>query len=323
MAQQLGSNYYNSPYKFNGKELDEETGFYYYGARYYDPRISIWQSVDPLAEKFFNRNPYEYCFSNPINLTDPTGMGPEENPSGGHLYGTDGTYYGQMKNTGSESEAYVINSNKIKKLSDGSYSFKTKNVKKLSVDNATLNKFANTVAEESSGNKKESFGIASVINNISSAKDQEISVTLTKGIYGYDNGGNDPSYKNNSEYSMEAAINALSGGHDYSNGATKWDGKDFLIWGLNSPDGTPQNKFEEYGAIYIEASIYGRYAKSINGSRRGGNPDGVFKDMSNWKMPSLSAPWCGFMYDTKVSTRNSLDATSTHGCTIFWKVIKE
>ncbi|WP_243389507.1 RHS repeat-associated core domain-containing protein [Flavobacterium branchiophilum] len=41
MAQQLGNNYYNSPYKFNGKELDDETGFYYYGARYYDPRVSI------------------------------------------------------------------------------------------------------------------------------------------------------------------------------------------------------------------------------------------------------------------------------------------
>jgi RHS repeat-associated protein len=38
-------------YKFNGKELDEETGLYYYGARYYDPRISIWLSVHPLAER--------------------------------------------------------------------------------------------------------------------------------------------------------------------------------------------------------------------------------------------------------------------------------
>ena len=78
MAQQLGSNYYNSPYKFNGKELDEETGFYYYGARYYDPKISIWLSVDPLAEKFPNFNPYNYVMQNPLNLIDPTGMSPEE-----------------------------------------------------------------------------------------------------------------------------------------------------------------------------------------------------------------------------------------------------
>ncbi len=62
----------NSPYKFNGKELDEETGWYYYGARYYDPRISIWLSVDPLAEQ--TMTPYQYTYQNPINLVDPTGM---------------------------------------------------------------------------------------------------------------------------------------------------------------------------------------------------------------------------------------------------------
>ena len=70
----------NSPFKFNGKELDEESGLYYYGARYYDPKLSIWASVDPLAEKFAGRSSYEYCFSNPVNLTDPTGMGPEDDP---------------------------------------------------------------------------------------------------------------------------------------------------------------------------------------------------------------------------------------------------
>lgn len=74
MAQQLGSNYYNSPYKFNGKELDEETGLYYYGARYFDPRISIFQSTDQMAEKYPSFNPYAYCYQNPINFIDPTGM---------------------------------------------------------------------------------------------------------------------------------------------------------------------------------------------------------------------------------------------------------
>ena len=73
MAQQLGSNYYNTPYKFNGKELDEETGFYYYGARYYDPRVSFWMSIDPLAEKYKDNSPYIYCKQNPINIIDPDG----------------------------------------------------------------------------------------------------------------------------------------------------------------------------------------------------------------------------------------------------------
>ena len=73
MAQQLGSNYYNSPYKFNGKELDEETGLYYYGARYFDPRTSIWLSVDPEFARYPNASPYNYCLQNPINAIDPDG----------------------------------------------------------------------------------------------------------------------------------------------------------------------------------------------------------------------------------------------------------
>jgi RHS repeat-associated protein len=73
MAQQLGSNYYNSPYKFNGKELDEETGLYYYGARYYSPRESIWLSVDPLAEKNCFESPYVFVHNNPLIYVDPDG----------------------------------------------------------------------------------------------------------------------------------------------------------------------------------------------------------------------------------------------------------
>jgi len=44
--------YWNTPYKFNAKELDTETGMYYYGARYYTPEVSIWLSVDPLAGEY-------------------------------------------------------------------------------------------------------------------------------------------------------------------------------------------------------------------------------------------------------------------------------
>jgi RHS repeat-associated protein len=64
---------YTNRYKFNGKELDEETGFYYYGARYYNPKFSIWLSVDPLAEKYPNITPYAYVANNPINAIDPDG----------------------------------------------------------------------------------------------------------------------------------------------------------------------------------------------------------------------------------------------------------
>ena len=61
------------PYKFNGKELDEETGLYYYGARYMDPKISMWLGVDPMIEKYPEISPYIYCHNNPIVLIDPDG----------------------------------------------------------------------------------------------------------------------------------------------------------------------------------------------------------------------------------------------------------
>ena len=62
-----------TPYLFNGKELDDETGLYYYGARYYDPKTSVWQSVDPLAEKLPGVSVYAYCSNNPIVFIDPDG----------------------------------------------------------------------------------------------------------------------------------------------------------------------------------------------------------------------------------------------------------
>ena len=61
------------PYKFNGKELDEETGLYYYGARYMNPRTSLWYGVDPLAEKYPSVSSLIYCFDNPIKFIDPDG----------------------------------------------------------------------------------------------------------------------------------------------------------------------------------------------------------------------------------------------------------
>jgi RHS repeat-associated protein len=62
------------PYKFNGKEQDEETGLYYYGARYYDAGIGVWYGVDVLGEKHPNIGGYVYCSNNPIIRVDPTGM---------------------------------------------------------------------------------------------------------------------------------------------------------------------------------------------------------------------------------------------------------
>ena len=76
------------PYKFTAKELDEETGLYYYGVRYLDPKYSMWISTDPALSTYMlgldvgcggiynsvNFNLYHYANNNPIRYTDPTGM---------------------------------------------------------------------------------------------------------------------------------------------------------------------------------------------------------------------------------------------------------
>ena len=87
------NNKWNSPYLFNGKERDEETGLSYYGARYYDAKVSQWLSVDPLvlydpvkeSEHYIdgehnrgvfnsgNLASYAYTYQNPLKYTDPNG----------------------------------------------------------------------------------------------------------------------------------------------------------------------------------------------------------------------------------------------------------
>ena len=76
------------PFLFTSKELDEETGLYYFGARYYDPRTSVWQSTDPALAEYVasgtsasnggvyypqNLGVYGYSFHNPLRFRDRDG----------------------------------------------------------------------------------------------------------------------------------------------------------------------------------------------------------------------------------------------------------
>ena len=60
-------------YKFNGKQFDEDTGLYYYGARYMNPVTSLWYGVDPECYRNIHLGSYVYCSSNPIVRIDPNG----------------------------------------------------------------------------------------------------------------------------------------------------------------------------------------------------------------------------------------------------------
>jgi RHS repeat-associated protein len=67
------NNRWNTPYLFNAKELDEETGLYYFGNRYYSPEDGTFRSVDRFAEKFPWQSPYCMASNNPVNFIDVNG----------------------------------------------------------------------------------------------------------------------------------------------------------------------------------------------------------------------------------------------------------
>ena len=73
VSQHVGTGSFNSAFRFNAKEYDEETGNYYYGARYYEPKSSVWMGVDALATSYPGMNPYNFTMGNPIMAIDPDG----------------------------------------------------------------------------------------------------------------------------------------------------------------------------------------------------------------------------------------------------------
>ena len=105
------------PYKFTGKEIDEETGLYYYGARYLDPKYSLWISADPAlgdyipgvgkatandigklpgmggAFNHINFNLYHYAGNNPVKYVDPDGCW-TDNGDGTYTAESGDTLYG-------------------------------------------------------------------------------------------------------------------------------------------------------------------------------------------------------------------------------------
>jgi RHS repeat-associated protein len=71
----------DNKYRYNGKEFQDDVingrslSWYDYGARFYDPTIGRWTTVDPLCEKGGQESwsPYHYVYNNPVKNTDPDG----------------------------------------------------------------------------------------------------------------------------------------------------------------------------------------------------------------------------------------------------------
>jgi len=120
----------NSRYTFSGKERDGETGYSYFGARYYNSDISIWLSVDPLSDKYPNLTPYAYCANNPIILVDPDGK------EYGDFFDWSGKYLG-ADGKKDENVFFVGDRKSIKKIRDNDKSGGTTNANDVKVDVST------------------------------------------------------------------------------------------------------------------------------------------------------------------------------------------
>jgi len=68
------SSVWKNCYRYVGKEKDEESGMYYYGARYYAPWLCRFISCDPLKADYAHLTPYQNANNKVINEVDIDGM---------------------------------------------------------------------------------------------------------------------------------------------------------------------------------------------------------------------------------------------------------
>ena len=300
------------PYKFNGKEMDEETGLYYYGARYMDPKISLWYGSDPRSEEYENVSTFVYCHGNPICLFDPDGQG-DYYTNGGVWLGSD-----QKK----DDFVYTASGVHQSKDKNGSMVNVFENPQKLSISHSKFISQSSTVYGESSAYrvrdkksepsedlKKEMYAIASVHQRNSKA--YGISSEPAKDF-------RSKSAKERNDLplmrtAIAAEINALKNGIDYSYGATMWDGAEQAQFSENE-----QRKSNGHFEIHmntmgwnISPKHYAQWKNNIGKS---------------FKAPMIRAARDSFYNSvTKKSIPNPnagkmrLQSTAVYGRTIFWK----
>ena len=138
------------PFRFTSKELDRETGLYYYGARYYEPKVSRWMSADPAGFALINPmepdekggwqakasysvieavNWYAYVSNNPVKYVDPTGMwidngdGTFTAEEGDTLYGLYGDNWREESGFGDRDPGSLQVGETVGKPTRGSYQY--------------------------------------------------------------------------------------------------------------------------------------------------------------------------------------------------------
>ena len=129
------------PFRFTGKELDEETGLYYYGARYLDPKYSRWLSGDPALNDYIPKAPiddeakkhnenlpgmggvyntinlhvYHYAGNNPVKYTDPDGRDIIYKDDDGNIEKIESSSRNEIHTPASDRELLEENAKEMKK----------------------------------------------------------------------------------------------------------------------------------------------------------------------------------------------------------------
>lgn len=305
-------------YKYNGKEYQDELGLNVTAMdfRMYDNALGRFHNTDPLAVKRMGLSPYNFVQNNPLNRIDPDGA--LDYP----IYGVDGTYLGDDGRTGGD----LAFTGEL----DGKGGFI--NLSKFT-DNHTQFKIISSIVKHEgvTNDSKEYLWIAHTANNASKGSGKSLYSKLMSGYSSVPKSEKTPlSISDNSStarFARAGVIDVMSecSSGDPTGGATLWDGTDFLAWGLNSPNGTPHNKFEEYKSISISGDIYNSFLENTLNKYSSGKvrysgkyyniPSGVFSDTSNWSNGN-------FFYNTGENRTYGLESTGTAGRSIFWKTTK-